>query len=329
MFAKSALTRRSVLMSGLYFAFSGAFANARDERAPLSALDNLSREEAMRYLLSTYEDPVRFCLREIISRTTEDKRPRVEAAELHFELGETPFSFYAHAADYLRQKINVSLGGLSALETCAIAMALAKLDLDDGSWWFDYLLYHRRLRKQPNSFWVEPFDAAGMSSVYDQSERAIRFAASLFYDMMLFVVAHEAGHVALRHSATSQPDENDTDRLLRRRSQELAADRFALDIFQSTQTDNFGASYTLLAHMIIVQDNPAQDLSSTHPADHDRLLQMAQYGNSESEELKQLSKFAAVFQKQAAGVTGYEVIDTMAEGITREKLRIWRKNSHQ
>jgi hypothetical protein len=317
-----AVTRRTFLTSVLSFGVYGVAGAAPDS----SQFDKFTRKEALDWMLNSSRPIVELNMKTILSSVSKRAAERLVAAGVGYDPEEQPFSFYSHAQDYPKQTINISLGGISALEICALAMALSKMDLSDRSWWFDYLLYHRKLRKVPNSQWIEPFDAAGMSSVTDQSEKAIRFGLSLSLDMSLFVVAHEAGHVALQHRYGPYPNESESNLQKRRQRQELEADRFALDVLKTSKTDFFAASYTTLAHLILMQgkDSPLSD--SDHPPDHARLLQIADYEKPASAETRELSKFAAVFGKvYPAGTSAYDVLDAMADAVTRDKLRIWKQ----
>jgi hypothetical protein len=318
-----AMTRRTLLASSLSFCTCCVAAGAEPD---FSQFDHYTREQAMEWMLSSSKLAVDVNMKTILSNVTKTAAERLAGADLQYDLQEQPFSFYSHAQDYPRQTITISLGGISALDICALAMALSKADLSNESWWFDYLLYHRKLRKQPNSLWIEPFDAAGMSSVTDQSENAIRFGTSLSLDMTLFVVAHEAGHVALQHRFGRYPNESDSSLQKRRQKQELAADRFALDVLKSSKTDLFAASYTSLAHLILMQEKEPPLSDSSHPADPERLLQIADYEKPVSAESRELSKFASLFANAGlSGPSAYDVLDEMADAVNRDTLRIWRK----
>ncbi|MCP3460719.1 hypothetical protein [Bradyrhizobium sp. CCGUVB23] len=318
-----ALTRRTLLSSVLSL---GMYRVAAAAPPDFSQFNNFTREQAMDWMLNSSKLTVELNMKTILSSVSKTVAGRLTAADLRYELQEQPFSFYSHGQDYPRQTINISLGGISALDICALAMVLSQVQLSDTSWWFKYLLYHRKLRKQPNSSWIEPFDAAGMSSVTDQSEEAVRSATLLSVDMTLFVVAHEAGHVALQHRFGPYPNETESDLAKRRRKQELEADRFALDILKTSKTDLFAASYTTLAHLILMHEKEPSVPDSSHPADHERLLQIANYEKPASAKTRELSKFAATFEKSGPlGISGYDVLDTMADEITLDKLRIWKR----
>jgi hypothetical protein len=318
-----AVTRRTLLTSVLSF---GTYRVAAGAPPDFSQFDNFTRKQAMDWMLNSSKLTVDLNMKTILSSVSKTAAGRLAATDLRYDLEEQPFSFYSRGQDYPKQTINISLGGISALDICALAMALSKADLSDGSWWFNYLLYHRKLRKQPNSMWIEPFDAAGMSSVTEQSEKAIRFGTSLSIDMTLFVVAHEAGHVALQHRFGPYPNESESNLRKRRQKQELAADRFALDVLKTSKTDLFAASYTTLAHLILMQDKEPPLSDSSHPADHARLLQIADYEKPASAQSRELSKFATAFAKVGpSGASAYDVLDGMADAVTLDKLRIWKK----
>ena len=318
-----AVTRRTLLTFVVCFGTYGASAGGPPD---FSQFENYTREQALDWMLNAAKPVIEINMKTILSSVSKPDLDRLVAADLRFDLEEQPFSFYSHAQDYPRQTINVSLGGTSALEICALAMALSKVDLSDKSWWFDYLLYHRKLRRQPNSKWMEPFDAAGMSSVADQSENAIRSGLLLSIDMSLFVVAHEAGHVARQHRFGPYPNESESNLRKRRQKQELEADRFALDVLKTSKTDLFAASYTTLAHLVLMQEKESSYSDSDHPPDHARLLQIADYQKPASMESRQLSKFATLFGRDyPAGTSPYDVLDAMADEVTPDKLRIWKK----
>src|SRR5262249_26150108 len=115
--------------------------------------------------------------------------------------------------------------------------------------------------------------------------------------------------------------------LERQRQQELAADRFALDVLMSAQQNTFCASYTVLAHLIIMQDNPERTPPRTHPADHDRLMQIARHAKDlkiASDDMERLYEFAAMFDPSRTGAAVYDVLDTMAANVTRETLQVWK-----
>lgn len=322
------LTRRVFISSaasvGLLASDHPASANEGFERPP-GVPPDLPRPEAMRMLLGLYEAPVRKTLDEIIGQTAGEQRLRLQNASPQFILKERAFEFYAEAGDVVRQRIVLSLGGLSSLEICAIAFVISMQNQND-LWWFSFLLYHRGLvRKQSDALWIEPGVAAfGDGYNQDEAKKLAVPSEHFFSEMRYFILAHEAAHVAFEHKASQLQGETQEAWRSRLREQELQADKFAIETSLKGGISAFSVSYTIICHLILAQDDPAGSDLQTHPADHERLLQAAALFQDllkgEPEKGDFLNRFATHFGSPLS----YFALDELAQSVSLGSLLITR-----
>jgi hypothetical protein len=317
------LSRRCVLCAAMFAGLGPTLPQTVQyiaEAPPEGVPPDLDRPDAMKLLLATYDKQIREILDTVITNTSGDTLSRLQSASLKFTANEHAFEFFSQAGDVVRQKIVVSLGGLSSLEICAIAYIISEQKSND-LWWFNYLLYHRKLiQRQSNPNWVEPGDA-GYGPAYNKqvAEKLAIPSELLFNDMTLFILAHEAGHVALQHKGQPENTESRTAYLARLRQQELNADQFALDLTHKIGLDPFPVTYTMISHMILLEQDPRSAEQSDHPADHDRLLQISKYLSSvgtEASKIEFLQRFATYFSSPLS----YASLNALSESVTLESL---------
>jgi hypothetical protein len=311
---KTALVRSQSLLAGVLVAFVAVFASS------------CGRDQALEYVLQTYEEPLRVIFAQVVAHMPDAARGKLDGVVMKFSRDETPFSFYSLPVAGAPRTVHVSLGGLSALEIVSIALALSVIDFQDSEWWLNYVVYHRALRRQPNSVWIEPADAAGIR-ISQQSRQAVEYAAAHFHATATFIVAHEVAHVALEHGQAMREDEAPGDYAQRLRAEELAADRFALDIVSAMQIGVFAPTMALVAHLVIFEDQRSDPLGATYPSDLQRIQQVLNYyGERNPEEQANLLIFkqglARLFAPGPDGATGYAMLDSWAQSLSRESLKV-------
>lgn len=283
--------------------------------------ESIPPEDAGRALLDSYKSPARQIFEAIRSNVAAKDRRALTDARLIFTEDETPFSFRADA-EWTRA-IYVNLGGLNALEMGAIAFALSIVELKDPNWFLNYLIYHRKLKQQPDAEWLEPAIAAGLA-IEDQSQKTAYIATSVLNDMMTFVIAHEAGHIVLAHSAKRKDDEPDGDYWQRRQTQEIEADAFSVPVSIRLGINPHAPIATLLVHHIVFEDGHPGE-SATHPSDLQRIASCAELlrstGTTEAVQVAEWAEGFVSHMRSPTSFTAYDALDQLAESVSREALK--------
>jgi hypothetical protein len=285
----------------------------------------LPHNEAMSVFLDTYKDQINSVFINVRDHAPPRYGQQLQRSKIGYSLEETPFSFYYNSANN-NKTIHVCLGGINALDISATALAVSINIANDPEWWFKYMLYHRALRKRPGTVWLDPLHAAGVSQQNTPTEVAAKtalLAYSLLDDMLTFVIAHEAGHVALEHNGEQQAEEDRAAYLRRVRNQELEADSFALELVGSMDLNPSAVISTLLTHLVIFEDPKSLDIGK-HPSDPQRIGRVADfYARREpgkaSSSIENARAMASLFSSEES----YKAFDDMASTITPESLQVW------
>jgi hypothetical protein len=278
-----------------------------------------ARKQGLQELLDTYPKELDPILDAVLKQTHLKKKD----VQLKLSTDESLFSIYSDGAG--SKVVHVNLGGLSIFEVSSLALALSWNEIKDGSWWMKYVLYNRKLREMPNSMGVEPEVAAGLE-ICDVSDETAHMQVSVMHDMLTFVVAHEVGHVALKHNGQRLRDETDADYLKRRRNQELAADDFALTVTRKLKLDANAPIAVLLTHLIISGQKSDVGANAPYPGDDERIKHIVdsylRHGGANEMLLSLGDNLLETFSIGRNGVTGYDVLDHDAWQIKLSDLRV-------
>jgi hypothetical protein len=317
--AAAALLAIVLHQPGLAYAAS----NPTTTRALEQQFAGMSRDEAMKVLMSTYRDQLERVTKTVKSRAPMQYLPRIAGAKVVYTVEETPFAFYYDAVD--SNAIHICLGGINALDISASALGLSLYALKDQGWWFNFMLFSRAQRKRPNTVWLDPLHSAGFTPETAPRELISKAALSAHLaleDMLAFVVAHEMAHVALEHSGEQTATEDPGDYTKRLQKQELAADAFALDIVAGMDVNPLAVVLGVLTHLIVFEDPNSSDISK-HPSDPQRIARIVEFfsrvskGN-DSAMLESARAIATLFSTPNA----YDELDKLANAVSAESLRV-------
>jgi IrrE N-terminal-like domain len=291
--------------------FLGATTDCPEPQRPIT-----DRDEGLSQMLETYKPQLDLIVPKVLHAA--HKSPN--AVKFCYSKDEGFFSVYADGAG--NNVVHVNLGGLQPIDISADAFGFATIDLRDSGWWFNYLLYLRSLRHQgPVS--VEPQEIAGFS-ICDMSDEANSMRAQISGEMIAFVIAHELGHVALKHNGIQRKGENKNSYNKRRQRQELAADKYAAKILRRGETDS-APILLLLTHLIIDGDREHMGSGTQYPSDSDRIGQLVKLSRHRGSQ----EEFVAVFAHKlselfppGASETGYDALDYLSEQTTLSTLKV-------
>jgi hypothetical protein len=280
----------------------------------------------MNYLLGTYREQIDRVVESVRGAVPAQFHDYVQDARVNYLVDETPFKFLKDPAS---KTIHVCLGGINALDISCVALAASLFVLKDPGWWLDYMLFHRLLRRQPGAVWRDPLAAAGIAEdnvSREASQEMALFAYQSLNDMLTFVVAHEFGHVALKHSGEWEGSESREEFVARIRQYELDADRFAFDIVKRLDSSPLAVLFTLLTHQVVFEE-PNSEAEARHPPDWRRMTRAIEYFSElrdqrHDEDLRSATSLV----NHLSSVESYRAIDELGARISEESLRRWPKH---
>ena len=134
--------------------------------------------------------------------------------------------------------ITISAESVATLAKVSMAIALSGADKKLGNNWLNtYLLYIRRV--PDGATIVDPLKASGyidnqgevdVGDRMDQgtANEMVSLAENNKDSMLTFIIAHEIGHIVLKHNLKQAPDESNEHFFARSRANESKADQFAM-----------------------------------------------------------------------------------------------------
>lgn len=275
-------------------------------------------------------NPLRRELVEVYTKDISALLPNVLAAagvkerdvELVYGTDDALFAIYADGAG--SKRIHLNLGGLDPLDHSSAAIALSWGELnDDSNWWFDYLLLLRSFRLKGISIVdvdVEPAVIAGLHPC-DVSEGTLLKRADVYQGMLDFVIAHEVGHVVLKHDGRKHNRETDGHYSLRRQKQELAADRFAAKVLTRMHENAFAPAAVMLTYLLISGDPKNVGPGTTYPTEYERVRFIISEFFKHSQGNQALSKFAKGLEDALQHSRSYHALDQAATELDPQSLR--------
>jgi hypothetical protein len=278
-----------------------------------------------------YTEEVRSVWQTIIRFSPVEYRDRLAAAEFKITTDDVPFSFFGGGIPNGNSVVVVSIGGVRALNLCANAMYLSTEYLKDNGWWLRYFLYLRHRFLEPDGTFVpDPLMAMGVDSNSAPVE-VLQHATWTYLNALTFLLAHEAGHVALRHDLRPRLGESTRERLARARVAEGDADHFALEVMKNMRALPTGAALAFGWHLLIFQRSNSS-LGSDHPLDSDRIQKVSEYvkehlqefdlGQHSTKEIMDVFENGSKLAQQVeSGELSFSDLDQQSRGITLESLR--------
>ncbi len=294
-------------------------------------VDAAERKRLLAASMELYRPAVESAFNQIIRHAPAEDKDRLANVEWEWAKDDVPFGFFSRsAAGTFEDTIRVTVGGVRALDQCCLALALSTELFKDDRWWMDYLLYVRA-NSSSGIFIADPTRAAGIR-VDDIPEKVIKKQTELYIAALAYILGHEAGHIALRHNSDGKDDESRSATMARRRKQEMAADRYGLEILAKMNAAPQGAAMAALFQVLIAQRAAAEIFGATHPPDHVRLAQICRFarenihrfnlgGHSRDEVLASFANGEKVAAQISSGELDFRELDGMAAGVTLEKLR--------
>jgi hypothetical protein len=318
---------------GMLIAVAWKTSGSRPEDVPLNLGENpyehMPRKQAMALLLNLYKPRIEEVVVDVTAHVPANYQNAAGSIKLRYdETDETFFSFYRDENE--SHTISISLGGMNALDVSATALAIQSTLEPTQHWWLNYMLYHRALRRHPNTGWIGPFDAAGFmegSVTPEEVQRLGRITMKseiVLHDMLAFVIAHEVGHVVLGHHGIQNDDETYATYLERMREQEKAADAFALETVTTMKSVKIPslAIFALLAHLLVADDTISGE-ESKHPPDWQRISEAVNFLANQSDNPTGLNVAAArTFVSALSDIRTYQELDSLAQQVSLDSLKI-------
>jgi hypothetical protein len=192
-----------------------------------------------------------------------------------------------------------------------IAMAVEiGIATKDERWEDDYLLYLRGSRHTTPI--IDPLRARGLLTAQGKladgvtpnwMEELISDHSAMLEDMVMFLIAHELGHI-INPSVTPHAKETDTERELRQREEEHRADEFAINALILTMhaVDTkplylYGGPELFLAWLHMSETANDNLFSATHPPHHHRARAVVRLINAKADGLGFTSKHLEQLRK--------------------------------
>jgi hypothetical protein len=227
--------------------------------------DVLARAEA------AYAENLKGNFADLVSRLP--RKVRAEASDVGIELparGGGPFAYWSFAA---ARKVVIPIESVKVFDDLVTAYVWREAHACDPSAMFDYVGMMSSARRAPTL--PPPFEALAIpSNVLEAKDAVYRTSGDLLKSAVYYIMAHELGHVVLRHPGNRQVTFEESQR------NEIAADAFALDAMTQIGTVPVGMVFFFRA--VAYYETPPDDASAaefrermahsqTHPLSADRL----------------------------------------------------------
>lgn len=303
---------------------------ADEETVIVDVTSSESREKILDEMGDLYGGMVNDALNNVIRHAPEQDREYLAARPIHIVTQDVPFGFFAGPDRNNESAIHVTVGGVRALHQVCVAMSLSVDHLNDHRWFMQYLLYVRKCWNHQVRWIADPTRAAGIRPA-DLPPSVVTNSTAMLMSGLTFILAHEAGHVALKHRSAPRPGEGASERLNRVRQQEGDADQYALGIMRRMQTVPVGGAISFIAFLLTQQRSVQPSAGATHPPDHRRIARMSRYVRehiddfyrgelSKEQVLDPFVKAESMAQQIDSGELDLTDLDGMAEGITLDSL---------
>ena len=291
----------------------------------------VERQNLLQGEVRLYGPVVEAAYKPIVRYAPERYRKKLAETNLEFFPRDTAFDFFGGSSDAEKGTIGMSGGALRSLDICCWAAVLATDVLHEDQWFSNYIAYVRNALRRGDTFVADPMRASGVR-FEELSKASISKESWTFTSALAFILAHEAGHVALDQSFEQEANESQSDFYARLRKQEEDADRFALETLARMKALPTGASFISGCTILIYQRSPRIAVIATHPPDHLRLRKMMRYaldnldsyyiGNFSKEEIAaQLEQGILLAQQIDNGTFSFRDLDEIASRTTLKSLK--------
>lgn len=234
-------------------------------------------------------------------------------------LNQEKFGFYTDT-NYQPPRVTFGLNSLVALDkACAAAAAVPQVQSTNAMFWArDFLLL---LRAMPD--WSDVPDPYALLQLTPEQIEACKPDQQMFFSFVtLFILAHEIGHLALRHSASHSIE------------QEKTADQFAIQLLCTekmfTQPIGGPSGAPFYMNMLLLLQGTRSEAQSSHPATIERFAGFVNYIMDNEQSFRgptnSVAQFLAATRSLRAKVASFnpeldDKLTVKAKSLTVEVLR--------
>jgi IrrE N-terminal-like domain len=304
--------------------FYGATAEAAKDTTEGQSADTVLREKRERLIkfrkwsadvLEILRPEANLVWRRVIFSSPDDVRSKLEKVTLDFSDDDTPLYFEANPET--RESITISSGGLASIWSFSDLATLHGEKHINWDAWMEWCALSRIcfLHGDP----LLPVYPQIRNEAERSNPEFERIAKGLRQDALFFVLAHESGHIVMRHSSAKEKEESRRQFRERLREQETLADRFASELMLNDRKLGGSFGLVLLTSLMVFEPRGEESFESNpHPPDHLRMRALNQFILNAVENGKARSLDADAIRRLAA--TQRKILSSTAEQHFRDLI---------